>query len=602
MRFGLDAIRLRSLPALWGSAMLLIVLWVGGCGVTHERPKPVQRYEALPPKQVPAVFKDSILELVDLAGTDPFPVSSYALVANLRGTGDSYAPTNVREFIIKEMLKKGFGSKLHPELEPLTPERVLRDPRFAIVRVDAFLPPGMRRGQQFDAYVSVLPGNNTTSLARGDLYAAELKVNGANVRHPGYAVDVWAIAKGPIFTNPAYLLESSPEGQTPLSLRNGVVMNGATAQMERPLILRLRQPSLKMARLIEHRIDHAFQDTTVAAARDEGLVLVRVPAKYGDNWQHFAGVMMSLYFNTAPEFQVAKARELAAAALEPDAPLLEISYAWEGLGRPALEAIAPLMLHDRPDVRFAAARAAAFIGDPAAQRALLEIAREEGNPFQINAVQTLGALPNSASINQLLRSLLHGGQNMVRIEAYRVLARHGDPSIYSKVINNRFILDIVPSDGPPIIYATRRGTPRIAVIGNKPAIELPVTFMAMDNQLSISSDSQREYVTIFYRGPGVRRPEPVLSRPDVAELIARLGGEGENRRNLDFSYADIVAIVQAMSEAQKLSAPVAGSRQKVAFVLQQIPRNEELLETAPAIPDLQRPTGEQPVPITAADR
>src|ERR1700679_347214 len=132
----------------------------------------------------------------------------------------------------------------------------------------------------------------------------------------------------------------------------------------------------------------------------------------------------------------------------------------------------PLLSGQSPSVTFAAARAGALIGDPtgACQQTLQQIAQASGDPFQLNAVQTLGLLPSSHEINDILHDLLNSSQTLVRVEAYRTLARNGDYRVYSRVVpvpnvDERFILDIVPSSGAPLIYATRSGTPRLGILG-----------------------------------------------------------------------------------------------------------------------------------------
>src|SRR5213076_864587 len=110
------------------------------------------------------------------------------------------------------------------------------------------------------------------------------------------------------------------------------------------------------------------------------------------------------------------------------------------------------------DVQFAAARAAAFIGDQYGQDMLVQIAHTPGHAFQVNAVQALGELPDSPLINASLATLLDAGESLVRIEAYKVLASHNDPHIFSKPIHsklnpeNEFVLDLIASGGPPLSY------------------------------------------------------------------------------------------------------------------------------------------------------
>src|SRR5438105_4179728 len=141
----LCAIRKRSqLAALAG--ILVAVGLLAGCA--HEDKKlPPSRYTTLPPKEVPAFLNGTIFQQVDTANTEPFIVNSYGLVVNLSGpTGDSRnVPMNVKQFIIRQMVKNGIGStRAVGESTQIQPEEMLKDKRNAIVRVDGPIPPGAR--------------------------------------------------------------------------------------------------------------------------------------------------------------------------------------------------------------------------------------------------------------------------------------------------------------------------------------------------------------------------------------------------------------------------------------------------------------------------
>ena len=56
-----------------------------------------------PKKNVPPFMAGSIWERTEVSNADPFPISSYGLVGRLRGTGDSTAPTPVRNWMLREM-------------------------------------------------------------------------------------------------------------------------------------------------------------------------------------------------------------------------------------------------------------------------------------------------------------------------------------------------------------------------------------------------------------------------------------------------------------------------------------------------------------------
>jgi hypothetical protein len=586
----------------------VIVATSAGCSRKVEKKKPISRYPTQPEKPVAPVLADTIFHRTDVGSTDPYLVSGYGLIANLDNTGGSEAPTPVRDFMIKQMQQHYVGSALQPGWENVTPSQILADKRFALVRVDGYMPPGIREGEFFDINVAALPESSTSSLARGDLWRTDLRSNGTDARNLGGPINVWARAQGPLFVNPEYALEKSTatDATAKRSLRRGIVMDGGVSLVSRPITLILRQPQRSMARRIEMRVDEYFQNSGVAAAQDEGVVYLYVPAKYNGDWQHFVGLVTHLYLRDSEGFNASKAKLLAEEAVKPKAPLADISYCWEGLGHFGLPYYRDLMGHADSAVAFYAARAAAFVGDPIAPEALARIAKTKGDQFQVAAVRTLGALPNSPSINQTIRPLLDSEQALVRVEAYRVLAEHKDPSIFTRVIapagqpnNEKFVLDIVKSSGPPIIHATRSGIPRIAIIGDRAQIHLPLVFAAMDGRLTISSEAQNpKYLTIYYRPTGgatpdarVAPPSKVLSTPDLAELVSRLGGEGGG--GLNFNYGDVVSILSALTDDKKLVAYAGGARVPAQFVLQEMPNVENQFLDAPAIPDA-RPQADEP--------
>jgi hypothetical protein len=225
----------------------------------------------------------------------------------------------------------------------------------------------------------------------------------------------------------------------------------------------------------------------------------------------------------------------------------------------------------------------------------MEMASTPRHPFQVAAVRVLGALPPSPIINQQLRTLLDSGSTMVRIEAYKILARNHDAAIFSKTIQEKYALDIIRSDGPPLVYASRIGLPRIAVFGASPSIRLPITWTAMNHSLMISSDKQNRNVNLFYRGPELPKPLTVLSRPDQAEIIARLGGEGPaDQPRFDFTYGDVVGIIQSIIDQRHVFASMAGQPVAASFVLQEPPEFAGSLDDAPPLPTPGRPQTSEP--------
>jgi hypothetical protein len=580
------------------SAMLVLAGAVAGCKpepVAVE--KPALRYEPTPLREVPDWLKGSIMEQVDVVATEPQRVSNFGFVVNLRNKGDTSAPTAIREYITDQMLKMGVGSPNNDQFRNVSPQQMLSDPRNAIVRVDAFIPPGARAGQRMDVLVTALDENNTQSLAGGVLWAADLAPAGARMNRPAEMVNQQAVARGPIFVNPAYALDPNLDDfEQRRILRAGVIMNGGVVKQDRPLGLRIRAAESRIARMVEARIDTQFQDSSVAAAKDEGLVLVNMPARYKGDWQHFTGVLQHTFFSTNDQFARVKAKQLADEAVKPNAPLQNIAYAFEALGPVALPQILPLMSHSNHDVAYAAAQAAAFIGDPSAEMALAQMAANEKNPNRLAAVQVLSRLPDSPSTARHLRSLLESAESTVRIEAYRALAAMKDPLIVSLNVEEKFILDIVKTDQPTMIYATRIGPPRIAIIGRGAEVKMPIIFTAQREQFSITETRDNRLLTLFYRGPELQQPVKLLCEPTIEQFIARLGGRGpRTEAALDFNYPEVVAILGKMSDQKLIIESPARTNIATTFVLQDLPGYDTSVLTAPIIEGPRPISSTQPV-------
>jgi hypothetical protein len=593
---------------LRAGAATLLSLALFGCGTTPAAKPAPPLWPTLPPKSdVPSYMVGTVWERTDPSNTEPYHVSGYGLVVNLHGTGDNTnVPGTIRSYMVKQMEIHGWGTYRY-DRQNQTPDDVLRDNNTAIVQVDGYLPPGARSGQRFDVQVSAVRDSGTSSLAHGNLYDTELRYLGAV--DPNSGGRVLALAQqGQIFVNPAYALQADSPSTSRESLTHGVVLDSGIVQQDRPLFLQLRTPQRALARAIEYRINQRFQNYTgpqAAQAQDEGIVELYVPDEFHGDWRHFLGVATHVYMNPTKEFAIQEAQKLVDAAQKPGAALQDISYCWEALGLAdaTVPIYSPLMDSDKPEIAFAAARAAALVGDEAGQDALLNMARSQDYPFQLAAVQTLGELPPTPAIDEKLRSLLDSDQTLVRLAAYRILADSHDARINTiPLASGSFVLDIVNSDGPPLIYVSRQGLPRIALFGSHLQINLPITFAAIDNRLTISSSEGSDQLSIYYRDPELPDPVKLDSTRDLPVLIARLGGEGaQGESRLNFSYGDVVAILQAMVDDKYVSGAEGTSAAPVAFAMQEISAARDSIYNAPVIAEARPQTDARPaaLPTTA---
>jgi hypothetical protein len=605
-----------------GAAALLVSF---GCKPDPPPPHEEPRWPVLPMAQVPDFMRGTLFERIRFTNTDPMPVYGYGLVVNLHGTGDCTAPTWVRDYIAKQIEAHGFDSLQFPRYKTFTAEDILDDKRkrVAIVTVEGLLPVGAREGQRFDVLVHAMPGSQTTSLAHGELYETELSDHGLmDPTAIGARTMAW-VNHGQVFVNPAYALSEGKSDQpgARASLRSGSVLNGGIVKFDRPINLEIRQPQISTARLIERLIAHHWKTPTaddianrdrsnvLAWPQDEGLVQIYVPLEYRGDWKHYLGVVSHLFLNESPDFMAHKAQELVAEAHQPNAKLADISLCWEAMGPEALTSFEPLISDSNPDVAFAAARAAAFLEDGPARQALLHMAADDAQPNQLDAVRTLGSLPTSAETTHMLRTLLDSSKAEVRVEAYRILvnsdaqlkayseetreAAESQDGIITFRIGDRFLLDVIPSSGEPMIYATSTGIPRLAVFGHDLKVQTPITFTAMDTRFSISSADGTKLLTMFYRDPQAPRPTDVLTHNELIEILARLGGEGpEDVDRLSFDFNDVVAIAQQLVESHQVyGSTLEGDRRECLFQLQHPQIAAQLWESIPSDTYAGRPQG-----------
>ncbi|HSZ55734.1 MAG TPA: flagellar basal body P-ring protein FlgI [Tepidisphaeraceae bacterium] len=594
---------LRILAPVWLASVL--------CGCVTPPPKVEKsRYDEHPLRDVPGFMQGTLYQMADLQNDTPFLVSGWGLTVNLNATGGStHISNNLKAFMTKQLEARGFGSKLNPSLEHITPGMVLDDKNTAVVAVVGEIPPGARKGQWFDVTVFGA-SDEVTSLARGRLYDTPLTIGGADPIHPDSPVNVFASASGPIFVNPALALRSgSADPAIKRGLQRGWVIGGGQVTSDRPLLLRLRTPENRLARTIEFRVNDYFHQDKVCTAFDMGFCQLWTPGQFSGDWEHFSKIVLHLYLQGGSEaFARAKARDLVAEARKPGAPLQDISYCLEGLGQYAMPEMSAVLADPSvpPEMRFAVARAAAYVGDPsgAAERTLFDFARDNDSNFQLAAVQVLGRVSRSLATNRLLRGLLDVDKTTVRVEAYQVLARNHDPSVETHVIGSnrdstdeKFVLDFVHCKGAPLIYATRQGIPRIAIFGRVPELRLPLTFSAMDAHLMIASGSMGREVTIFYRDMLHRDPIQMTSPADLANVIARLAGQiDDGAGQLDFTYAEVLAILQGLSDERKLHVTSStGQELAAALMIQQAPQSNDAIDRAPLL-DRGRPQGDNAGP------
>jgi len=228
-----------------------------------------------------------------------------------------------------------------------------------------------------------------------------------------------------------------------------------------------------------------------------------------------------------------------------------------------------------------------------------EYARDAKNPYRMPAIAAVGRLgrnnPTERSTT-LLVELLNDSDTKVRLAAYQSLRFMQSPVIRSvgeKQGLKRFDIDVVPSTGPNLIFATQSGRERIALIG--PPLNLPagLLFVSPNSLLSLSvSDSPAAATTmpartisnnaggatqlpvvLYYRSPLGDKSATLYSPANLAVILAKLGYE-PNPLDRDYNPKDPFIALSYQEAIETLSSLCRSKDINATFILQPAPMIE----------------------------
>jgi len=498
-----------------------------------------------------AAIRDTIGAAAWLEGGRLMRVRGYGIVTGLGERGSRECPRRIREALITEMRKRyGLGLRTRG-LGHLDPAELIDSLDTAVVAVHGEIPAASLKGTHFDVLVEALDRTQTVSLEGGHLLECDLRLY--RLAGTGAVLEgkVLARAFGPVFVESFDEQAGSAAGANP---RRGYVIGGGVSLEDRRVRLGLAQPGYALATRIQDRINERFGfSPKVADAVSPGQVNLIIPERFRGRESRFLQVLMHLYLPRQPGFVEQRARELADEILSPLAPYEDISLAWEGIGRPALEVIQPLYSHEDEAVRFYAARAGLRIGDELAVPVLRDHARDAGSPYRLLAVRELGDARPIPAATRALRALVDEADPDVRVAAYEGLRKHPDGGIASTPVGSgSFVLEVVPTRGRYLIFAKRSISRRIAVFGQHLRCEPPLFYCARDGAITIHARAKDEHLTLIRKTPFTGRfSEPIEASFDVAELIRMLGDDpvtddSGKVRGLRLDYGHVIDAIRTL--------------------------------------------------------
>lgn len=620
----------RFTRALWLVSMALATA-LPGCGDT---PKPIP-VRPVVVRDVSPLLRGTIGAEVSIRGVEPIVVSGLGLVVGLNGTGGDVLPENVAATMEREMGLHGIGRATSPAgtaLAGKTPHEVLQDKNVAVVIVQAAVPPGAPVNSTFDVVVRAL---NASSLEGGTLWSTDLRVGDPTV-FGGPQLRQLGVARGPIFINPFAQRGKETEGVT---ANFGRILDGGVMTSPLPIVMIMDNPSHARVRAIASAINSRFpigpgDATETAIGRSDTQIDLRVPRRYREHAGEFLDLVTHLQVdNSAPD---ENARRLVEGVKAEPALAGDVSWCLEAIGQKALPFIRQLYDYPELEPRIAALKAGARLNDALAAAPLRDIAKNGAGGVQIRAISFLGDLDGGPTVDLALRELAGEPSLTIRTAAYEALAKRavrdqltrykawveenpdrrpvsptrleelakleipGDnvQGIRRVRAGDKFFIDIVPF-GPPLIYVTQQGAPRVVLFGEDQTLRSSALVTMWDDRFMLDAqpDAQgKPSARVKYAQAGQGNPtvQAAPTRlPDFLLFLARKTTPEDPRPGLDMTYSDVVGVLNALA---------GGGGVRAAFATEQDRLQGQLLAATNSRSQVDRPEtpDEAPVVVTRA--
>lgn len=503
---------------------------------------------ASPPEpQEPAATldpKSTIGLLTSIAATQEIQVRGIGIVAGLAGTGSSECPANIRQ-----QLEKYIWQQV-PEKGGINPRAFIDSTDTAVVEIIGTVP--YLSAKDFDVLVRPLSGTQTTSLDGGYLYTTDLKEISrlASVDQFTQYSQTLATASGPIYSNKLSAADK----------KVWYVMGGGKPAQKPKVLLTLNKPDYMVASAIRNRINERF-GPKVCIPNSPADCTLSFPPRYRNEKLRFLEIVKSLLITDSDELRLGHITS-AIERLINETDKVEPEIVLEGIGKPSLDHLLPLLTHPDESVRFHAARCMLNIGSNEAINCLRSMILNPDSTYRIDAIRAIGLALNNRDAKPLLMAALADDDLQLRVAAYEVLAQMDSPMIMRRIVGGgNFIVDSVVCGGPKLIYVYQQDTPRIALFGSPIQCSPNLFVQSDDGIVTINALAGDKYLSVSRKHP--QRPRvigPIKSSFDLGILLQTLGEMPEiNERTglrpgLAIAYADIVPLLKKMCEQNALSA------------------------------------------------
>lgn len=519
---------------------LLMLLGLSGCNVMSGWRNEEETNEQLGKLLAVPEMPDLVRQAAVAHGLTFVSVEGVAAINRLPGTGGSVPPSPLRNDLIDEMKKH----------EVSDPELFLERPETALVRVQAIIPPAVRRGDPIDLRVISPPQTGAVDLHGGWLMDTRLRQQqtlGGAVRKG----EVLVIGTGQLLTR-----ASSEAGEDPNLKLEGIVLGGGRIQQDRKigLVIRPEYQHVKISAQLAEVINRRFyyyegkNRGGIAKAKEDDFIEITVHPRYRRNVHRLLAVVGMVDAKGESKDTQQRLVDLGKRMAEPTTAA-EAAMQLEALGESAVPTLLEAVRSVDPEIRFYAAEALAYLDRTEAIEPL-EKSIAEHPAFRHPGLLALEGMDSRVSLDSL-RRLMDQPSVEVRYGALRSIRRRPDGKVILRPIAVAPGVDFyhIPSDAPSFIAISLVDKAEIVLFGADSAVQIS-DFLMGPAGLVIRPDDQEPgklKVTRFRPGEDDRR---TTVPANISGLLAGIGATGGD-------YGDCMSILRAAKAREFISCTVS---------------------------------------------
>ncbi len=496
-------------------------------------------------------------------------VRGYGLVWGLNGQGSKFCPPEIRDRILRDIRRFRLAN---PHLERnLTAEELIDSMDTSVVEITGEIPAGARQGTIFDVVVSATSVSpDTRTLAGGHLLPCELQILRDAAPGDNMEGQTYAKARGPVFINP--FAGTTTQSAAGTSRLEGRVIGGGMTTVDRRLSLNTLVPSYKTVRQIADAINRRFPVEPKAADPTSPAHLeLRIPESFQGREARFVEIVMHLPLSQSPTVREVRTKTLVGELSSSIDPPEDAALSLEGIGPSAITMLQDLYTSPRRQASWYAARTGLRLGDAAAVEVIARHARDPKSPYRTMAIRELGECANNPKAAMALRELMDLPDNWVRIRAYEALRTADRTAMVSDVVGRdpgNFVLDVLASKGPPLIYARRTGVRRIAMIGADHIVfRMPLFYSKPGKDVALSAGPGDKMLTVIRKEAGRLAGEFKL--PLSLVLLVHFMGDDPRQdtrgkpQGLGLDYALVLEVLHSLCQDGAINARLEWEQQSI---------------------------------------